>query len=169
MVGPGYLHHLLRRLIGPFSSVVVLKKHPPARPPTRRYVLPMKNPTTGSSAGEKLPLIGATRLTLADPGKAHRLVMPTALPGQRSEAGENQRPHGGCYLQCCRGYQATPGWAVITTSCLPAPFRVIGRRLETVIVTRCGLTLCPLAIGAHLQTRRMLVSPGRSSGPVSFV
>ena len=32
--------------------------------------------------------------------------------------------------------------------------------------TRCGLTQLPLAIGAHLQTRRMLVSPGRSSGPV---
>ena len=37
------------------------------------------------------------------------------------------------------------------------------------IVTRCGLTLCPLAIGAHLQTRRMLVSPGRSSGPVAVL
>lgn len=46
-------------------------------------------------------------------------------------------------------------------------FRLAGPvESATVGGTRCGLTQLPLAIGAHLQTRRMLVSPGRSSGPV---
>lgn len=77
---------------------------------------------------------------------------------------------GGCILQMLPGLSGHARLGCdYDQSCLPAPFRVLGRRLETVIVTRCGLTLCPLAIGAHLQTRRMLVSPGRSSGPVAVL